>query len=182
LIAWLQPDRNIDIFTFKKQINCCNNAYCISTIPWYNNIPYYSAYSWFNPALRTVHYYPDSDLFNPAHTSTPRGAYSPYCRNQRKGLISHKAISKVNKWYQQVNILENYLCIKSIISGKNILYVDDTRFVAEDTDISRIDLVNSHYWQVRTCRAKYVGRHHTDEPPKQEKLRLRKKSWKYIQC
>jgi hypothetical protein len=58
-----------------------------------NNIPYYSAYSWFNPALSTVYYYLDTYLFNPAHPSTPRGTYSPWCRNQSKGLISHKVTS-----------------------------------------------------------------------------------------
>ena len=47
----------------------------------------------YNIALSTVHYYPDSDLFNPAQTSTPRGAYIPCFLNQCNGLISHKAIS-----------------------------------------------------------------------------------------
>ena len=44
-------------------------------------------------ALSTLHYFPVLDLFNPAQTSTPRGAYSQCCRIQRKGLVSHKAIS-----------------------------------------------------------------------------------------
>ncbi len=29
---------------------------------------------------------------NPAYISTPRGAYSPCCRKQRNGLLSHIAI------------------------------------------------------------------------------------------
>jgi hypothetical protein len=41
----------------------------------YHLIIFLCAYSWYNPALSTVHYYHDSDLFNTAHTSTPRGAY-----------------------------------------------------------------------------------------------------------
>ena len=31
--------------------------------------------------------------FNPAHTSTPRGAFSPCCRKQRNRLLNHIAIS-----------------------------------------------------------------------------------------
>ena len=48
---------------------------CVSCMTRYNNkynIPYYSAYSWFNHALSTVHYYPDFDLFHSnTHLDSP---------------------------------------------------------------------------------------------------------------
>jgi hypothetical protein len=40
-----------------------------------------------------LYYYPGSRHVSIQHTSTPRGAYSPCCRKQRKGLFSNIAIS-----------------------------------------------------------------------------------------
>jgi hypothetical protein len=124
-----------------------------------NNIPYYSAYSWFNPALSTVHYYPDSDLFNPAHTSTHGGAYIPCCRNQRKGLISHEAISPcqvlsygwVNQqlrtrpgWWQYYRLAQRFMSTQSGEMGVPV----------------KLNLHSTNMW------SKYVKRHymkhHTD--------------------
>ena len=65
------------------------------------NTPYYSAYSWFNRGLSTVHYYPDFDLFHSnTHLNSP-GSCCHILAQRTNRTHSQRVMSGTQLWLSE---------------------------------------------------------------------------------
>ena len=113
-----------------------------------NNIPYYSAYSWFNPVLSTVHYYPEFDLF---HTNTHLNSQGSIQHNTEHYLCSGQLECTQNRYnIQTAQKLQNDI-VRRVLS---ILLSTPLCVVQMDTGIYCIQATTDRHKLLYFCTAR----------------------------